>query len=112
MARPSFQPTEEQRRQVKKLAAVGMPHDVISSIVGITAKTLRKHFCQELTRGDAEGKLHIAAKLMQSVDAGNVTALIYMAKIRLVVPTVYLFARFGRKRARHSSVCTAAEALH
>lgn len=83
MARPRFQPTEEQRRQVQKMALVGMPHDLIGNIIGITPKTLRKHFRQVLTRGDAEGKLHIAAKLMQSVDTGNVTAQIYLAKTRL-----------------------------
>lgn len=83
MARPSFQPTEDQRRQVKKMAAVGMPHDLVAEIIGITSKTLRKYFRRDLTRGDAEGKLRIASKLMQSVDAGNVTARIYMAKMRL-----------------------------
>ena len=95
MARPSFQSTEEQRRQVKKMAAVGIPHDLIGAIIGITPKTLRKHFRQLLRRGDAEGKLNIAAKLMQSVEAGNVTAQIFLAKIRLgwreelpVVPSV------------------------
>jgi hypothetical protein len=54
MARPRFAPTEENRRQVKLLAAMGTPHDLIGKVIGIAPKTLRKHFDQELFRGEVE----------------------------------------------------------
>ena len=45
MARPQFKPTDDQRRMVKSMAAMGIPHEQIAIKMGIRSpKTLRKHF--------------------------------------------------------------------
>jgi hypothetical protein len=46
--RPEFQPTEEQRRTVEKLASYGVPQAEIARVVRIDPKTLRKHFREQL----------------------------------------------------------------
>ncbi len=46
--RPEFQPTKEQRRYVEKLASCGVPQAQIAKVAQIDAKTLRKHFRDEL----------------------------------------------------------------
>jgi hypothetical protein len=55
MPRPSFRPTKEQKKLVKALAAIALPHDKIALTIGIRSpKTLRKHFRRELANGYAE----------------------------------------------------------
>src|SRR5262249_52278404 len=52
MPRPKLVPSDEQRRLVKSLAAVGVPHQENARQIGICSpKTLRKHFREELDRG-------------------------------------------------------------
>jgi hypothetical protein len=65
MARPRFASTEENRRQAKALAAMGTPHDLIAKLIGIAPKTLRKHFDQELFRGEVEANTQVAKTLFQ-----------------------------------------------
>ena len=74
MARPRFAPTEETRRQVKLLAAMGISHDSIAKVTGIAPKTLRKHFDQELSRGPTEANAQVAKTLYQKAIGGNVPA--------------------------------------
>jgi len=56
MPRPRLRPTDEQRRLVKSLAAVGLTQAQIAGMIGIRSpKTLRRHFRAELEQGDLEG---------------------------------------------------------
>ncbi len=43
-------PCEKIRRQVAKLAALGLIHDQIADVVEISDETLRKHYRAELKR--------------------------------------------------------------
>ena len=58
--RPGFQPTQEQRKNVKVLVGLGIPEHAICAIVRdrkgkpITTNTMRKHFAKELETGAAE----------------------------------------------------------
>ena len=67
--RPQYQPTPADRTIVKLSAAIGIPHDEIAKHLnngdGIAAKTLRKHFRQELDHGMYEANLSIAGKLFE-----------------------------------------------
>jgi hypothetical protein len=75
MPRPKLSPTDEQRRLVKKLAAVGTKHDEIAHMVNIRSpKTLRKHFRDELDRGAAEANANVAGALYKKAMAGDVNA--------------------------------------
>ena len=83
MSRPSFQATEEQRRMVKTMAALGTRHEDIAAIVDITPKTLRKHFRQELTRGAIEANAKVGQTLFSMATSGrNIAATIYWERTR------------------------------
>jgi hypothetical protein len=82
MARPVFQPTEEQRRQVKALAAFGNKQEEIASLVGISMRTLRKYFRQELDRGAVEANTQVSQSLYKLALDGNVAAAIFWLKCR------------------------------
>ncbi len=46
--RPRFEPTDRMRGLVEGYASVGTPQPMIARVIGIDAKTLRKHFRDEL----------------------------------------------------------------
>jgi hypothetical protein len=78
MPRPKLKPTEEQRRFVKAMAAVGLLQKYIASMVGIrSVKTLRKFFRKELDRGDTEAAFHVGNALYKAALGGNVTAQVH-----------------------------------
>jgi hypothetical protein len=78
-----FQPTDEQRRTVRALSGYGVPQDGIAIHIGIDAKTLRKHFRDELDRGSVEATAKVAQSLFHlATIAKNVTAAISWMKAR------------------------------
>jgi transcriptional regulator GlxA family with amidase domain len=52
MGRPSFSPTAEQRQEVAVLAQARVALEEIARRLGITKKTLQKHFAAELGRAE------------------------------------------------------------
>jgi len=88
MARPAFQPTDEQRKLVEQLAAVGIPQEkMVQMIVDkdhkpIALKTLRKHFAMELETGELKANTKVAQCLYKQATDGNVTAQIFWLKTR------------------------------
>lgn len=93
MPRPSFKPTEEQRRIVKTMAALGTRHEDIAMVLEITPKTLRKHFRHELTRGAIEANVKVGQTLFSMATSGrNIAATIYWERTR------------GRPRERESEI--------
>jgi hypothetical protein len=87
MARPRFKPTEEQKRMVKSMSGVGLPEDDIARTIGargISPKTLRKYFRQELSLGAALAGTKVLNTLFQMATSGEcVAASIFWAKTRL-----------------------------
>lgn len=85
MARPSFQPTDAQRRQVEAMAGYGIPHDDIARVLTIDPKTLRKHFRDELATGATKATARVAESLYKKATgdgAAAVTAAIFWLKTR------------------------------
>lgn len=79
-------PNEEQRRQVKLLAAMGTPQADIALVIGVSAPTLRRACKAELTIGSVEANAKVAQSLFrQATDAKrpNVAAGIFWAKARM-----------------------------
>ncbi len=75
MPRPKLNPTAEQRKRVKLLAAVGTTHEEIARQIGVRSpKTLRKHFRDELDRGLVEANASVAGALYKAAMAGDVSA--------------------------------------
>jgi 5,10-methylene-tetrahydrofolate dehydrogenase/methenyl tetrahydrofolate cyclohydrolase len=78
-----YEPTPDQRRTVKTMAGFGVPHLDIATFLGIDAKTLRKHFREELDRGTTEANAKVAQSLFQMATQGkNVAAAIFWMKAR------------------------------
>lgn len=88
MARPSFQPTDEQRRQVEHLAAFGIPVEQMVHLVfdakgkAISEGTLRKYFGTELATGQVKANAKIARTLFEKASGGDTTAMIFWLKTR------------------------------
>ena len=83
MARPRFTITDENRRLVRSLAAMGTRHEQIAQLIGCRSpKTLRRHFRIELDRGSIEANYQIATALHKKAKEGNVTAQIFWLKTR------------------------------
>jgi hypothetical protein len=78
-----FTPTDEQRRTVRALSGYGVPQDGIAIHIGIDAKTLRKHFREDLDRGSVEATAKVAQSLfhLATIDK-NVAAAIFWMKAR------------------------------
>jgi len=83
MGAPAFLPSDDQRRTVKALAAVGVPHEAIAAYLDIDPKRLRKHLREELDHGTLEANVKVAQTLfsMATVDR-NVAAAIFWMKAR------------------------------
>jgi hypothetical protein len=82
MSRKAHEPDPAQRRQVETMAAYGIPSDDISRVVGIDAKTLRKHYRDELDLGTTKANAQVAGFLFNSARNGNVSAQIFWLKTR------------------------------
>jgi hypothetical protein len=85
MARPRHQPDDMQRRQVEALAGYGVPEAEISGMIGIDAKTLRKHYRHELDFGHTKANAKVAENLYRKATGEgreSVTAAIFWLKAR------------------------------
>ena len=83
--RPPHEPSEASRRQVRALAAYGIPQDEIARVMGITKPTLEKHYRPELDRAETEANAKVAESLFRKATgdgAQAVTAAIFWLKTR------------------------------
>ena len=88
MARPQFQPTDEDRALVEQLAAFGIPVESMTLFVkdkagkSISEKTLRKHFAKELDQGELKANVKVAQTLFKKAISGDTTSMIFWLKTR------------------------------
>src|SRR5258708_7897103 len=83
MARPRFLPSDEQRRLVRSLAAIGMTQQKIARLIGVSHKTLTKRCRDELERGSIEAEAEVAKSWFQMARSGkNLTAAVYFLKTK------------------------------
>ena len=88
MARPQFQPTDEDRALVEQLAAFGIPVESMTLFVkdkagkSISEKTLRKHFDKELDQGELKANMKVAQTLFKKAISGDTTSMIFWLKTR------------------------------
>ena len=76
MPRPSSRVTEEQRKLVKSLSAMGLPQEHICAMVGVRSpKTLRKHFQAELASGMAEANAVVSRVAYEMAVSGRFPAM-------------------------------------
>ena len=68
---------------VKSLTAYGVKQEDIAKLLGLSTKTLRKYFREELTRGSIEAIARVGQTLYQLAISGkNLTATIFYLKTR------------------------------
>ena len=65
MGRKPFEPTEAQRRQVKAMAAYGIPDYDIAKVIGVSPPTMRKYFFEELDVGHVTATAKVAETLFK-----------------------------------------------
>lgn len=63
--RPSFTPTDEQRRMVRSMAAYGVHQEDIARVIGINSTTLRKYFFAEIDTAAVEANAKVAQTLFK-----------------------------------------------
>jgi hypothetical protein len=85
MPRKPLKPTDYQRGIVKSMAAFGIPQEQIARQNGIrSAKTLRKHFRDELDLGATRANYKVAQTLYNMAISGECpAATIFWSKTRL-----------------------------
>jgi hypothetical protein len=85
MGRRAHVPDPSLRRQVEALAGYGVPEAEIAGVVGIDAKTLRKHYREELDHGHTKANARVAENLYRKATGEGreaVTAAIFWLKTR------------------------------
>lgn len=88
MGRPAFEPTKEQRDNVRTLSGLGIPQEDICLLVKdkagkpISVDTLAKYFADEIKAGVTEANAKIAGRLFKSAMEGNTACMIFWLKTR------------------------------
>lgn len=77
-----YEPTEEHRRMVSQLATLGISHDIIGSILGISDRTLEKYYPKELKESLVKANAKMMTALYQMGINGNVAAAIFWMKTK------------------------------
>ena len=75
-------PSEDSRKLVKNLAAMGVRYVDIAHKLTINDETLRKHYREDLESGRIDANAQIANTLFQQAKKGNMTAAIFWLKTR------------------------------
>ena len=84
--RPSYKPTDEQRKMVEAMSSVGIQQDNIAKVLGISKPTLEKYFREELDVADVKANAKVAANLFRQAtkdDPRSVVAAIFWMKTRM-----------------------------
>jgi hypothetical protein len=83
MPRKKLTPTEEQRRHVKFLAAIGTEPDDIARYFHVSLKTLLKYYKEEIFRGPFEANAKVGKTMLDmACDGQTPVATIYWTKAR------------------------------
>ena len=80
-----FKPTDDERKLVEQMCAVGIPQESISLVIrdGIDGKTLRKHFRSELDTAAVKANAMVGGTLYEKAVGGDITAAIWWTKTRM-----------------------------
>jgi len=80
--RPSHKPTQSDKDTVKRLSALGCPHEDIAIRLKISSDTLVKYYKDELDEGRIDANAAIAGTLFSQAKNGNTAAAIFWLKTR------------------------------
>ena len=83
--RPAYEASEKDRKQVTVMSGIGLTHDQIAKILGVSDETLRKYYGDELDTGASKMNAQVAQNLFSiatSKGPGSVPAAIFWMKTR------------------------------
>jgi len=80
--KPPHKPTDAERQLVQLHATIGTPQQIIAQIIGVDAKTLRKHYREELDLASAKANATVGGALFNKARGGDTTAMIFWMKTR------------------------------
>lgn len=80
MSRPKHEPTHESRQIVQLHTMVGTPQDDVARILGVSPKTLRLHYRDELDLARAKANATIGGALFNKAKGGDTAAMIFWMK--------------------------------
>jgi hypothetical protein len=84
MAAP-YKPDEKSSKQITLMAGIGLTHDQIAKVMGISDETLRRHYKKELATAKTMLNTQVANNLFRiatSSEKGAVAAAIFWMKTR------------------------------
>ena len=84
VTKPTFKPTDDERLLVEQMTAVGIPQESVSRVIrgGIDAKTLRKHFREELDTALIKANAKVSGSLFNKAIGGDTSSIIWWEKTR------------------------------
>lgn len=82
MAAAAHEPTDETRKRIELLAGLGLTQDEIGLVEGMSDKTLRKYYAEEIARGAVKVNALMGQALFRSGIGGNIAAQIFWMKTR------------------------------
>ena len=77
-----YEPNDEDRKKVINFSSVGVPQADICKVIGITEKTLRKYYREELDTSAINANAQVAGWLFGQCKQGNTTAMLFWLKTR------------------------------
>lgn len=80
VGRPYVRISQATRYRVKALASYGVPHELISRMVGVALRTLERRCAAELSCGKEELKEELCGTLVERARNGNDSCLIFACK--------------------------------
>lgn len=83
MSRKPHEPTDATRQLVSLHSAIGTPQEDIATVLDIDAKTLRKHYREELDKGALRANARVGKTLFDKAVSGDTTAAIWWTKTRM-----------------------------
>ena len=78
--KPPHEPTDAQRQLVQIHTTVGTDQTTMARILGISPKTMRKHYRDELDISKAQANATIGGALFNKAKGGDTTAMIFWMK--------------------------------
>lgn|SRR5574343_219444 len=82
MARAQHAPTKQTREVVRAYTLAGTAQEIIAARLEIDAKTLRKHYREELDYALAEANAVVSKTLLAKAKAGDTVAMLFWLKTR------------------------------
>jgi hypothetical protein len=82
MPRPALNPDEKDRRFVRTLAKLGLTDVEIAGELSLDARTLVRHFREDLDLGRAEAHAMAAIGLYRKLRKGNLRAIMFWLEYR------------------------------